>query len=537
MKSKLFIIAGSLLALFILPVNAAVWQWSTEVKSVISEETNEHPVAFLWIPENCKQVRSVIIGQHNMTEEVIFEHPAFRKALTELGFAEIWITPGINIVFDFNKGAGEQFQDILKSLAEVSGYGELEFAPVVPIGHSAYASYPWNFGAWNPERTLAILSIHGDAPLTNLTGSGRPNPEWGNRNTNGVPGLMVEGEYEWREDRVKPAFDYQEKHPESPVSFLTDAGHGHFDISDGLIDYLALFLKKAAKYRLPNEMPLYEPVKLIPVYPRNGWIADRWHKDEKPHASASSYSLYKGDRKTSFWYFDKDMAIATEKYYSRVRGKKEQYLGFTQNGVLLPFNQNSHARILAKFIPGDDGLTFHICPAFTDSLRSEFSNNHAAGKPVILRICGPVEKINDTTFTVRFYRMGLNNIRRTNEIWLMASNEGDKKYKSSVQQMNMHIPYRNSEGSKQTITFKQIDNVTRDTKSINLDAKSDCNLPVYFYVKEGPAEIKNNKIYLTRMPPRSKYPVKVTVVAWQYGRSSEPKIQTAEPVEIIFYIE
>ena len=71
-------------------IAAAPWQWSVEIKGMISEETNDHPTAFLWIPEDCKQVRSVIIGQHNMTEETIFEHPKFRKAMSKLGIAEIW---------------------------------------------------------------------------------------------------------------------------------------------------------------------------------------------------------------------------------------------------------------------------------------------------------------------------------------------------------------------------------------------------------------------------------------------------------------
>ncbi|MCS3161951.1 hypothetical protein NXX71_14925 [Bacteroides faecis] len=38
----------------------------------------------------------------------------------------------------------------------------------------------------------------------------------------------------------------------------------------------------------------------------------------------------------------------------------------------------------------------------------------------------------------------------------------------------------------------------------------------------------------TRIPPRTKFPVKITVVAWQYGRSTEPKVQTAEAVEQSF---
>jgi hypothetical protein len=31
-------------------------------------------------------------------------------------------------------------------------------------------------------------------------------------------------------------------------------------------------------------------------------------------------------------------------------------------------------------------------------------------------------------------------------------------------------------------------------------------------------------------------PIKVTVVAWQWGRSSEPKLKTAEPVERSFFL-
>ena len=57
---------------------------------------------------------------------------------------------------------------------------------------------------------------------------------------------------------------------------------------------------------------------------------------------------------------------------------------------------------------------------------------------------------------------------------------------------------------------------------------------VYYYVKEGPAEIEGNKLVFTRIPPRSKFPLKVTVVAWQYGLAGE--VQTAESVERSFFI-
>ncbi|MDO8928556.1 MAG: hypothetical protein Q7W54_06185 [Bacteroidota bacterium] len=534
------VVSVFLLGIFIviaMPLAGAIYQWSVEVTSVVSNEINAHPRAFLWIPEDCKQVRAVIVGQHNMSEETIFDHPVFRKQMSELGIAIIWVTPGFNMVFDFNNGAGEQFEGMMKALAEESGYNELEFAPVIPIGHSAYASYPWNFAAWNPERTLAVLSIHGDAPLTNLSGSGQPNPDWGARNIDGVPGLMVEGEYEWWEDRVQPALNFQQRFPKSTISFFCDAGRGHFDVSDQLVDYLSLFLKNTLRYRLPKESPPDEPVKLIHVDPEKGWLKERWKKDQKPSVPVARYNEYKGDRKDAFWYFNQEMAETTEKYYARVRGKKDQYLGFSQNAELLPFNPKLHARIVGKFEPETDGLTFHVTPFFTDTLRSKSVSEHAKGKPIVNRICGPVEKVNDTTFTVRFYRMGMDSERRTGDMWLLASHDGDKNNKSTVQQFNIRIPLRNTEGTDQQITFEPLPNIKNGVKPVALSASSTSGMPVYFYVQEGPAEAKDGRLVFTTIPPRSKFPVKITVVAWQYGRSIEPKVKTAESVVQSFWIE
>ena len=527
-----------LLSLFIQTtrVAAAPWQWSVEIKELISEETNAHPSAYLWIPENCKQVRAVIIGQHNMTEETIFEHPEFRKNMGKLGIAEIWITPGIDQRWDVTKGTQQIFETMMKNLSEISGYAELEFSPVIPIGHSAMATYPWNFAAWNPERTLAVLSIHGDSPRTHLTGYGRANLDWGTRTIEGIPSLMVMGEDEWWEDRLITSFDYRREYPNAPLSFLADAGHGHFDISDELIDYLSLFLKKTVEYRLPEHSSLDAPIQLIPVEAKNGWLADRWRKNEKPTAEAASYDKYEGDKHHAFWYFDKEMADATEKYYANERGKTEQYIGFEQKGKLITFNPKSHVRMSPSFQPEADGVTFHLKAVYTDTLRNEYSKEHSTHPIRMSRICGPVEVVNDTTFTVRFYRMGLDNPKRTGGICLMASVKQDHKYRSAVQQVEIRIPYRNKEGIPQRIIFPKLSDVKASVKEISLKGTADSGLPVYYYVKEGPAEIKGDKLVLTKIPPRAKFPVKVTVVAWQYGCSGEPKVQTAEAVEQSFYI-
>ena len=68
---------------------------------------------------------------------------------------------------------------------------------------------------------------------------------------------------------------------------------------------------------------------------------------------------------------------------------------------------------------------------------------------------------------------------------------------------------------------------------VSLGAKSNSGLKVRYYVREGPAEIVGDSLRFTSIPPRSRFPVKVTVVAWQWG---DRQINTAEPVERSFLI-
>jgi hypothetical protein len=513
-----------------------VWQWSISVDSLVSDETKAPPQAFLWIPENCSHVRAVVVGLHNMIEEGIFEHPFFRKTMTELGFAVVWVPPNWTVTFDFNNGADKHFKNMMKKLADSSGYSELQEASIVPTGHSALASYPWNFAAWDPGRTLAAISVHGDAPLTNLTGSGRPNPDWGNRTIEGVPGLFIMGEYERSESRITPGFNYVTNHPKTPITFFADAGHGHFDYSDELIAYICLFLKKAAVYRLPGTTNDSKTVPLKPIDPTKGYLMDRWRKDSLPRTIAAPYKKYKGERKLSSWAFDEDMAKATETFYAKSRGKKEQFVGFLQNGtVVKPLG--GHAQFSVPFIPINNGISFNLKSFFADSSKTKPVDEHPNTPLSIHRICGPVLKVNDTTFQINFYRMGFNNPKRSNDIWLIANNEGNAIYKSAVQQLNMRFPLINKEGKEQQITFPVIADQRNEVSTLELTATSNADVPVYYYVKEGPAEVKDHKLVFTKIPPKAKYPVKVTVVAWQYGTVLEPKLQSAVPVERTFYIQ
>ncbi|MCD8313863.1 MAG: hypothetical protein LUC24_06855 [Bacteroidales bacterium] len=512
----------------------AEWQWSVKLPGVVSEETGAPSEAFLWIPADCERVKAVVIGTHNMDEEPLFENPFFRHDLAKSDVAIIWITPLWDYAWDISSGCQEAFEKMMADLAEVSGYDELAYAPVVPLGHSAMATYPWNFAAWNPERTLAVISYHGDSPRTNLTGYGGANLEWGRtRNIDGIPGLMVEGEFEWWEARVNPALAFRIMYPESCISFLCDAGRGHFDITSRTARYIALFIRKAIEQRMPDIEGITGPVELRKLSPMDGWLAQRW-SDSPDRPAAAPYASYKGDPHDAFWYFDSEMANLTEAIYKESIGKKRHYLGFAQNDTLLSYHPENHVSMEAAFEPEADGLTFRLKAVHTDSTRNFLSDKHPSGDPTILRTCGPVEKVSDTTFTVRFYRMGLDNVRRANEIHMVAFQDCDSEYKASVQEVCIHIPYRITEGRTQTIDFPAIPDVTVGTESIELNATSDSGLPVYYYVKYGPAVIHDNELTFTKIPPRSKFPVEVSVVAWQYGIVD--RYRTAKPVERTFRI-
>lgn len=507
--------------------NAAEWQWRVATHGIVSAETGREPDAYLWVPPTCERVRAVVVGQHNMSEETLFENRLFRQRMAELDFAIVWITPILEMPWDVATGCNETLFRALADLAAASGYEEIATAPVIPVGHSALATFSWNFAAWNPDRTLAVVSLHGDAPRTNLTGYGRTNLEWGReRNIDGIPGLMIEGEYEWWEARVRPALAFRMMYPASCVSFLGDAGRGHFDVGDETADYIATFLAKAAEQRLGT--PLRR------VNPDAGWLAERWWPEQERRAEAAPASRYRGNRHETFWYFDREMARMTEARYARTRHKQPLYIGYEYEGTPIHYDEHFHARMHCALHPAADGRTFHLRAFFSDSTRQHRTAEHPAGRAVIRRICGPVEVVDDTTFRICFGRGTIDNPRRGRELWLVAEHPGDRRFKGAVQQLLVELPFRNTTGRRQSILFPSLPDIRTGEAAPELKARSDCGLPVAYFVKEGPARVVDGALQLTEIPPRSRYPIRVSVVAWQYGLPDS--VQSAEPVERIFYI-
>jgi hypothetical protein len=115
---------------------------------------------------------------------------------------------------------------------------------------------------------------------------------------------------------------------------------------------------------------------------------------------------------------------------------------------------------------------------------------------------------------------------------MAATHPGDERYKPAAQQAELDVPLPNTEGADQTISF-----CAMPDQKVGADpATSSANVPVSYFLRQGPGQLDCHKLTLIHIPPSAKFPVKVTVFLWQYGRATEHVLKSAEPVERSFMI-
>lgn len=527
-------IATSIFFLFFIIVPflpAAVYQYSVPVES---------RRAYLWIPPDCTQVRGIIISLANLLERNWLEDPIIRETAAAEGLGVIWLSRGNRgsrptLTADIRPGTGEVLQKMLKDLAEESGYSEIEYAPFIAMGHSANGQFSWNLPNWDAEQTIAAIPIK-TVPL----------PE--SLDFEGVPLCYVVGETtEWPQFRDgrqgdrdffwpvvrDSAIALRTANENNLIGVVADPGGGHFDWSERQARFIALYIHKAYYYRLPKEVPVNGPPKLNRTDKESGWLTDTGGMEPDKFEPAP-YKQYKGDPRKSYWFFDEETARAAAAFCGDRIKRKKQMLTFIQNGRQLPVATRGFAPL--KFQPEQDGLTFKIEGGFLSELPKELIGagiklGHASGPIKFRVITGPAIQTGPNTFRIKFDREGL-----VGTIWLQAEHPGDEQYRRSVQPGQMVIPARLTTGIPQKITFPDIGDQKADTKTIELKATSDSGLPVDYYIVAGPTELEGRMLKITDISIRSKYPIKVTVVAYQWGRTIEPFYQSAKPVEQTFSI-
>lgn len=566
----------------------AVWQWSTPVRGSFSGFGK--PVAYLWIPENCTKLRGLVVAQNNMQELSILENRQFRDSLASIGFGELWFSPAFSPYFNIQEGAGQLFDNTLSDLASSTGYTEIVYVPLVGIGHSAMANFAFQLMAYSPERALCGISVSAIFPYD--YGNDYARPTNCGSNIDYMPYLVCQGEMEGAGDLSNSIFNKsffkRKNHPLTPITHLPVAGEWHFATSQKKTNFIAYYIKKAAFYRLAQDATSTSYATLTPINPNTtGWLYDRWLKNMRPRYPAAPVAAYTGKRSVTgsageenFWAFDEDMAKRIEAYEMSHFRKTPCLIAYNQSsaaGVIgdqVP-QTNNHVQCRLQFYPLNDSLDFELSSSFLSTIPAVSSRctnfmgttpdtitgvwvqgtvGASIGYPasgnlsVIDRELGPIAKLRTnpatgiTTFRMSMERGNGSTNNNFNPVFSVA-HPGDATYKASVLQADMWFNVRNTSGAAQTISFPQIADVANITQTVTLHATSNLGLPVQYYVEEGPAKIAGNKIVFTTIPQNAKLPVKVTIVAWQWGRNNDmvtrlggSLIQSAEPVKNTFYI-
>ncbi|SEO07055.1 hypothetical protein SAMN05192574_105192 [Mucilaginibacter gossypiicola] len=496
--------------------------------------------AYLWIPPKCKSVRGVIIALSNLLERNWLEAPVMRRTAAKIGLAIIWIGPAEKgdelFTADMKPGMDKVFQKMMDDLAVESGYSELKTVPVIPTGHSANGHFAWTFASAFPERTIAAIPVKTvpypdslrfkNIPVCYIVGQTTEWPQFRVPDPATTPG---ERDFYWPVVK-NTALALRAKDPENLVSVVTDPGGGHFDWSDKLSDFMVLFIRKACHYRLPDS----GETTLKPITKEKGWMTGTGGmvKDE---FNAAPYGLFKGGALKGYWFFDKQIAEAAVAFEGDRVAREKQMPTFLQDGKPLPVAKLGYAAL--KFEPENDGVSFNLTGGFLTALPPELIGagnplGHAQGPVRFKIIKGPAIQAGNTSFKLQFDRGATGG-----ELWLMAEHPGNYQYRHAVQPGMMRIPSKLTDGTAQNISFDTIPDINIHTRSVMLNASSTSGLPVSYYVTAGPAYIAGNKLKITQVPPKSRMPVKVTVIAYQWGKMNGLKVASAIPIIRTFYIK
>ena len=508
----------------------AVFQYAAPVTTAKKVAT-----ALLWIPPEAEQVRGVVVAGMTLMEREFVKDAQIRKACEDEGLAILFVSCGLGDV---------DLPGVLGELARRSGYRELPAAPLMFVGHSAGGPQAKAWAVRMADRCFGLVQYRGGVP-----GGEEPVPP-------GIPVLMMLGQFDEFGGVMRDAFgreaweggrdalaEFRAKDRRNLASVVVEPGAGHFAWSDRNAAYLAMFIRKAARARLPDwPSSAKTPARCKPVDPESGWLTDLAIKSPGP-APPAPYAEYMGDKSRAAWHFDREMAEATVAYHAEL-GKKDQFIRWKD-----PCWVDAGARYFFTNLQWvGDGQTFEVHPVYADQYPMPHPTGGPrwsdAGKPVghsespilVKPVGGPLAFAAGHTLRVCYDNLAP--ATESSRSTFMAYSVGDAQYRYTEQVGMLPRGFAGlTRGKPQTITFPPIGNIGARGGPVALRATSDAGLPVEYYVAHGPAIIVDGKLAVAELPLRATFPIPVKVVAWQFGRGVEPLVQTAKPVEQTIQIE
>ena len=520
-----------------LRARAAVFQYSVPVATEKGDSA-----AFLWIPADAIQVRGVVMAGMTLAEREAVQDPQIRAACADQQLAIVFLKCGL--------GATD-LQKLLDELGVLSGYRELSVAPMFFIGHSAGGPQAKKCAVDFTARCFGLMQYRGGVPWM----QGEPVPA-------GIPTLMMVGQFDefgglmrdenGREGAWEGARDGLADHRAADerrlASIVVEPGAGHFAWSDRNAAYLAMFIRKAAQYRIPKQWPADSPTppELINIEPASGWATDL--AISKPGNPPAAYAAYAGDKTRANWHMDKELAEATVAYHKGF-GRKDQFIKWTDAYWVDAGARYYHTNL--KWV--SDGATVELHPVYADTYPKTIRGSdgktqgprwvqegqpagHSKAPILVKKVGGPIVPVGPNLLRMKYD--GLAPADDAGRVTFMAYSEGDDEYRHTEQVGMFNRGFKGlTAGKDQAINFPPIGDLKANSAPVELKATSTAGLTVEYYVAHGPAEVVDGRLKIADLPARAKFPIEVKVVAWQFGSGVEPKVKTAKPVEQTIKIE
>jgi len=510
------------------PVNQ-IFQWSASGTSEgWPDGSRKDATAFLWIPEACLRLRGLLILGTNVPEHMLVAHESIREVCRKNNLGIVWAVPSF---WNFSPGSkghdGKQvefLEELLRRLAEVSGYDDVAEVPWLPIGESGHLLMVCGLINQRPDKCIAGICVKNPhepqnktVPLLWTLGTAQ---EWGQAQKDIRTSWRDTGAYrQWCTNRSANGW---------PLSVVVEHGTGHFFCTDAMTGYFAEYITAAVRARLPDDgSPGMKAINLDRGVLANLPLERQTNLGVIPYAEATE------EEKKRPWFFNGDLARAAQRLSEPGSATEAQLASIEPvTGCRTePHALNSVTKLYVK----SDG-EFSVRPVLLDRIPDGFLGageplSRSDGEPVAEWICGPFAPTDGGTFRIAADRTWTGRAAA----YLIVKHEGDHRVRRTVQPVHVTIE-KNDTGAAQTIAFDPIHDVPAHADTVELSARSDSGLPVSFFVNHGPAVVDGDTLKITPVPPGAKFPVEISVTAWQWGRATDPQVQTARPVTKTFRI-